>query len=391
MDPVLLLLFFATAASAEELATEHYSLRIEGADAAETGRVLEQLHRELTVFFGRSPEGRLRLELYATQEDWRNALARDGIEPMEAGGYYSPGRRTTYLFVQPSDYFTRYLTMHEAGHQFHYLAATGNRDPGPFWYKEGLVDYFAMHNWDGERLVTGAVPAVTLEDFPAAALKALRELDGGIEGLVSGKTRADRPAAWAFVKFLVETRPEKFRDLAARLDRAADPLESWRDVFGDDDAAIAEELVPWLQARQQPWKIVWIAWQERGMDIEGTSSVNALAVLKETPESLLVEMEPRGEKFKAGVVFGYSSPDDFHLLQVLSDGTGRVVHRLAGKWNILRTGAVPSGGNCHLLGVKINAGRVTTEVNGFSLGTYEAPGQVGVNVDACTALFRVSR
>ena len=148
----LLLLFQA----AEEHETKHYRLHGEKVDVKDVGRMLEGLHKNLTKHFGRAPKGKLRIEVYGNRKRWQDALRRDGITPPNAGGYYSPKTKTGYLFVQPTKYFTRQLILHEATHQFHYLAATNNNSPGCFWYVEGLAEYFGMHNWDGKELRTAS-------------------------------------------------------------------------------------------------------------------------------------------------------------------------------------------------------------------------------------------
>ena len=76
-------------------------------------------------------------------------LLAAGVQPPAAGGYYHPSGRTAYAWRQPTIYFTRCLILHEATHQFHYLARTSNSVSLAFWYAEGLAEFLSRHYWDG--------------------------------------------------------------------------------------------------------------------------------------------------------------------------------------------------------------------------------------------------
>lgn len=378
MRALAALLLAAAPCLSGELATEHYDLRAEGVPLEDTGRLLEALHARLSDHFHAAPEGRLRVVIYGTKERFRAAMLADGEVPPEAGGYYSPRTRKAYLWVQPSEFFTRQLVLHEATHQFHYLVATGNRTPGAWWYTEGLAEYFGMHDWDGERLETGVVPPITLEDYPARALAQYGEAKDDLEGIVAGRVTVDRPLAWALIHFLVNVRGEEFGRIAAELDaqRGAPDLQG----------SAAAEFRDWIEANQQPWRILWVGWQGRGEAIEGASPTNALAALKEAPDRLETEIE--GTFVWAGVAFGVKSVDDFWLVQAGVDGRARVVRRAGGNWRVEKTTSVEAKGP-RRVAVSVDGDRVEAFVDGVSLGTYEAPGDVGLNVDAGKARFRV--
>ena len=50
--------------SPQEHETKHYQLQAEGVDVEETGRLLEELHKQLTKFFGKAPKGKLKVEVW---------------------------------------------------------------------------------------------------------------------------------------------------------------------------------------------------------------------------------------------------------------------------------------------------------------------------------------
>jgi len=161
---VLLLIACPLAAEPLVFQTEHY--RVEWGGARGTGeeyaRLLEAAWPQYAKFFGAEPklkEGeRLRVRYFTTRERWVKALMADrAIPPGKAGGYYWPSTKTAYVFQQPTRSYTRTLLLHEAAHQFHYLARTKNKNPGLPWYTEGVAEYLAEHFWDGEKLELAVV------------------------------------------------------------------------------------------------------------------------------------------------------------------------------------------------------------------------------------------
>lgn len=368
---------------AADLRTDHYDLHVEGADARDVGAMLEQLHGQLRGHFGTAPRERLTLALYATRDRWARALQADGqFVPPNAGGYYAPGPRKVYAWAQPSAYFTRHVLIHEATHQFHWLAATGNATPSAPWYYEGLAEYFGMHDWDGRRLRTGVVPAVTLEDYPAAALACYQAAGGALERLRASEAR---PAAWALVAFLRERHGEAFGRLAGRLDRGEDAAAAWAAVFGGVDG-LSRELGAWLGEHRQPWQVVWTAWQQRGEALESESPTMSITILKQTPGRLSVRVEPQGPGEAAGLVFGYRSPDDFYLFQALPGGLVRVLRRREGAWAAL--GAPVPVKDSSVLSVAPEAAGTALWAGGTRVALVDAVGQVGLNVQNGRALFR---
>ena len=151
------------------------------------------------------------VEVYSSQDRFEAALKNDKIDRVEAGGFFSTQSCKAYLWVQPSDYFTRQLILHECAHQFHYLAACSGKLTRLPLFGEGLAEHFAMHNWDGKNLSVGLVPAITLEDYPAKSLKHFRgDLHRDLEAMVMGKAETTHSDDWAVVHFLISQYPEPF-------------------------------------------------------------------------------------------------------------------------------------------------------------------------------------
>ncbi|MDP6958739.1 MAG: hypothetical protein QF645_07995, partial [Planctomycetota bacterium] len=145
----------------------------------------------------------------------------------------------------------------------------------------------------------------------------------------------------------------------------------------------------WILSHQQPWRIAWTSWQAWGEEIEGRSDTNGLCLLKEKPTKLVVQVAPTEETYLGGIVFGFQSTSDFFLFQVNSQNEARVVRYQNRKWNTLHTASRPPPKKKDLLSLSIEADTVTLHVNGQEIGTYDAPGEVGLNVDQCRIRFRV--
>jgi hypothetical protein len=379
----------AKAVAVSELRTEHYDIHVEGLDVADVGRMLEQLHAQLKTYFGKAPEERLSVGVYATQERWAAALQADRqAVPVGAGGYYAPFTHKAYLWVQPSAYFTRQVLLHECTHQFHWLVATGNLAPSALWYTEGIAEYFGMHNWDGKTLQTCVIPALTLEDYPAAAMRNFEAEGTDLRQLFA---YAGRPESWALVHFLIDEHGDQFRRLAHRLDRQDNFADAWKEVFGGDasTARLSGELHEWIKAHAQPWHIVWVSWQQRGADLQSEADTSSMTILKETPKTLTVEVEPQAAIGAAGLVFGYRSVQDFYMLQLRPGNKVNVVRRQDGAWVQVSTGDLQPGKDRSVLSVSQDDKSTTLWANGKKVGTIPAVGQVGLTAESSRALFHI--
>lgn len=388
---IALVLAAVLAAEPATAATEHYQVRSAALDPAEAGAILEQLHGCLTDFFGVAPPGPLQVEIFADAESFRGALAADGQPAVAAGGYYAPENQKVYLFAQPSAYFTRQLLLHEATHQFHFLTSTGNRRPRVNWHVEGLAELFGMHNWQNGssgRLQCCVVPAVSLEDYPAKALAEIEEHADQPDWLcrvIAGEVQASRPLNWALAHFLIHRDRAAFRDLVARLDRDEDALESFGQTFGESTPELFDDFRRWTAAHQQPWSVVWIEWQESGEALEGFSHVVGLVIHKTPLERLQATIEPAQSPWKAGGVFGLRNEGDFYLVELSDSGSVRVLQRAGSRWQPLLTQRLTCPSQTFTIerrGYRV-AVRVGTEI------VYErdAPGKMGLFVDACRAKF----
>jgi hypothetical protein len=388
---LLVLASLATVTPPVEVETEHYEIRAAGVDALETGQMLDQLYEQMTQFFGHRPKGSLPIEIFPGREEFHRSLTDDGHPAGRGGGYYAPENRKVYVSAQPSTYYTRQLLLHEAVHQFHFLVATGNRKLSATWYMEGLAEYFAMHDWDGTRLRCGVVPAVSLEDYPAAALAEIERSSARAEWfrrVIGGDEPASRPLSWALAHLLMHRDRDAFRRLGERLDRDDDSLTAFGETIGPVTPEFADELHRWVAQHQQPWSVVWNQWQQSGDRLEGWAERTVgLIVHKEPLNRLQATIDPVKGPWKAGGVFGFQNENDFYLLQVTSEGQVQIIQRTNSGWQYVLETDLPT--DARRFSVQRRGEQVRVTVNGRSVHEQAVPGKLGLHIDACRVTFRV--
>ncbi len=77
-------------------------------------------------------------------------LIPDDLPEFPAG--YSRGHEF-WMYVQPDDYYTRHLMLHEGTHA---IMNWFKGSTGPPWYSEGMAEWMALHSWDEEKLELAA-------------------------------------------------------------------------------------------------------------------------------------------------------------------------------------------------------------------------------------------
>ena len=173
--------------------TVHYVIEADCSrwTASEIGAWLEVLYHALSQFFQCEPSSeikrseKLRICVFPSKEAY--VARRLSLEPEYKdggeGGLYYVELQTVFMYLNSaaSDYFSRRLLLHEATHQFHYLAKTRNTDLKAKWYVEGLADYFGYHSYDETGFwLRGVFPRVNIDDPPTKAAAAFRSLGLGL-------------------------------------------------------------------------------------------------------------------------------------------------------------------------------------------------------------------
>jgi hypothetical protein len=393
------------AASGVELKTSHYDLYVEKTDAGEVGRLAEAGYSRMAEFFRSEPNQRLRVEVYGTRDKYQNRLLSDtqqhSEESSEAAGCYAPETRKCYLWVQPNEYALRQTILHEIAHQFHFLAATTNERPRLWLYPEGIANYFGLHNWDGQSLRVGVIPAISVEDLPATALENFEnKYNRNFKGLVTEKIKErDYAEAWAIMRFLIQnhhdacsTWMDKLNEETATFSQTH-PLKAWNLTFSELTQQLPDDFESWLKTNQQPWKVVFGDWQEWGPTIEGQSKYPqlGLTVLKKTPRQMVVELAPQSTEARAGVVFGYKSGTEWYSLLVHGHelSLARKSKETEGEWVKLRDWVTDRTNRQDTIELKVENDRVSAQVDGTSIGDVPVNGQLGLMVHDGRVRFKV--
>jgi hypothetical protein len=376
----------------------HYALTSAGprGEAEEFSRLVEAAWPQFAAYFEAEPAlkagERLHVGFFETPEACSEAVRKAGAAPPAfgngVGGYYDPGSRGAYLYRQPTVWFTRTLLLHEAAHQFHFLAAARNRAPPAPWYVEGVAEHLAHHTWDGTNLRLGVVPLLSLEDYPAKARAAVNQAAFRLEPMLDGAV-TPRPESMHLVRFLLEgeqgRHAKRFRDLAEKVDKGASAKPLFARAFGPE-GPLVQAWRAWLPTVQQPWVPVHLEWDPRGpAALRGTSPVVSVCHVRGPAKRLEAKWSAPVGAWRAGALLNFYAADDWTV--GLVDGSGVRVHRFhAGRWELLPAVVPPrppDGTPWHLVAERAGD-RVSLRVNGAQVGTWTLPGAtLGLAVDAC--------
>lgn len=401
----LLLLLSAPLRAEEVVETEHYTLHTEAtpAEAQEMGRVLEAAWNGFKKYFGKKPRlkkgEKLVVRHFLTREPWAKAIAADGATPPAAGGYYWPTSRTAYLYRQPTKYYSRVLLLHEAAHQYHYLARTDNKEPTVYWYTEGVAEYLSWHNWDGRKLELGVVPTVSLKDYAAAALAEATGDGFDFQSIVDGTNEAPgRAVSWALYRWLAtggkKGKPlPKFDTYRRKMDKGNKPGSLFRKMFGQPKA-VQPDFVDWLRKNQQPWEQVFNEWMGLGPNtLRGFSRTRSVCRLK-IPVNVLeatMVIEGKAKGWRGGMMLHYENPKNFSMAVIDWAGFVHVARYVNGSWRTLEKGEVPAVDHTKNLKFQLfrKGDQVTMMIGPIGFGPWELPGRYfGLAVERSDVTFK---
>ena len=250
---------------------EHLDLYSDVRDEA----VLNEL---VTVFDAAVPFWCERFEVDpATVKDWRingflmqdiNRMRSAGLAPDDLppfpNGYFRA--HEFWFYEQASDYYRRYLMLHEGTHafMFHQL---GNA--GPPWYMEGIAERIACHAWDGSELRMD-VPILSADEAPLwGRVRIIQDEFAGrtmympltLFAMPNEEFLKNESYGWAWAMCEFFGRHPRFREAFAELknnvaDRSPTFAQGLIDAVGDDWALLQED-----------WQL-FIAEMEYGYDLE---------------------------------------------------------------------------------------------------------------------------
>jgi hypothetical protein len=280
-----------------EITTEHYKIYLERYDPENTGRLMEAAYRAWSAFFGKEPPrgkdgkpARMTVKGYATPERYQAGGKADGT-PTPTGapnmGMYWTGTSIAHFYATSGPDCMRYMILHEAMHQFHYIATTGNGGASSNWLIEGLAIWSGASAWDGKTLRLGGGQYEPLDSRPRTL----------------AVITSNNPAT---VAFLTTQYPLEFRRLMAVLNQRRDEREAWRESFGFEEAPaeFADEFDAWARSKKETGFTDWeplvlrraafaavnvAAWRL------GKAAPSSLARLRDGMRAALAEGEDRRE------------------------------------------------------------------------------------------------
>ncbi len=398
-------LFVAGALAAEHvhvIETEHYRLYAEGSrrDAEEMALLLESAWVQFRQFFDATPEvpkgDKLQVRFFLTKERFDEAVkALGGVPQGDVGGCYVRKTKTACLYRLQAPLWTRKALLHEACHQFHFLARTGNRKPLRLWYEEGVAQYVDEHTWDGRNLVLGALPLVSLEDNAAAAAKALESGAVDLAGFVEDRTPMDCSVAWALVRFLVAGNNGKslanFEAFAKRMDGVRSEGPTFAQAFGHF-SEFRVRFVRWLRKEQVPWMVVCGPWEATGRRrLRGGAEGGVSMCL---PKRSVIEVAatlklPHSGSWGGGLLLHFADRNNLTVAQVYPDRTLRIHRKTNGKIvPLAQRNAPPARGGAYQLRATCGLGRVHLWINERLYGPWHLPGaRLGLCADRCELSF----
>ena len=389
-----------------DLRTDHFLLYVETLNAEETGRFLEAAYVEMKSFFrGLEPDRKIQVKIYATRERYQSEM--DHLRKIfsvkrrtrDLAGLYLRETACSYLFVQPQEYETRKLLLHEVAHQFHDYLRPWSRVPSLDFCEEGIAEFFALHNWDGKTLKLGIVPAIGQIDYAKAALQQLRNTARfDMESIVAGDTEVDYPLAWGLVSFLIDRHRAKFDIWRQGINNDVEPRVVWQKQFGTVMPEIIKSFEPWLQSNVSPWQVVSGEWSPAGQAIEGRGQEDefTLAILNETPPGLAVTLVSSQSNACGGAVFGFRGAKNFHVIQRGPDGQWELMHYEGNHFPKDQRRRLPSVKGTSVTIVP-GEGLTTLNLDGHTVTVSNATGRVGLWVKEgqirfhCSSDFTVNR
>ncbi|MDP6110521.1 MAG: tetratricopeptide repeat protein [Planctomycetota bacterium] len=232
--------------------TRHYKVMTDDgqrlADLA--GMELERIYREYSSQFqfkGDELNRKFTVRIFSTKEGFYNYMGETtGLSGQWVAGYYSPTVKELVLYNPKDQQRLIDVIYHEGFHQFldYFISYV------PFWFNEGLAEYFEIGEPGGRRFKLGQVPKQRvamlkkiLADGANVRIGRLVKLSAKefqdsspsrIEGLT--KVGIHYMESWAFIHFLIHSNRGKYRrvikDFYLEMKKGRKAEDAFETVFG---------------------------------------------------------------------------------------------------------------------------------------------------------------
>jgi hypothetical protein len=214
------------------------------------GMELERIYREYSSQFqfkGDELNRKFTVRIFSTKEGFYNYMGETtGLSGQWVAGYYSPTVKELVLYNPKDQQRLIDVIYHEGFHQFldYFISYV------PFWFNEGLAEYFEIGEPGGRRFKLGQVPKQRvamlkkiLADGANVRIGRLVKLSAKefqdsspsrIEGLT--KVGIHYMESWAFIHFLIHSNRGKYRrvikDFYLEMKKGRKAEDAFETVFG---------------------------------------------------------------------------------------------------------------------------------------------------------------
>jgi len=339
---------------------------------------------------------RCKIFIFNTRAAYEAKCQDDGIDPHGEGyaGFFTSKTNSIYLIRSGSLQSTREIILHETTHFYTHNFLPGGWFCYPQWFHEGLAETYEKHTWNGDNLVIGFHPRLSVFDQPASALTGLVRLrtytlaHGGTDpiaepegkGKQTKKTTPIQPELiqpfldtqftpellrrdgvvldqpnedirhryamyQALGRFLVAVRPDVLGAILRQIsqwenEKAKEPpkrdrfIAAWKKIAEEKPISI-EDIGVWVQKNQLAFKWVYKDWQDMGDMIAGKAEEGfASVLLLRDPKTLpKFAVFPKNlSKFQVGVVVNFVDQGNYGVVSVNEDGTVRQREQRNGVW-----------------------------------------------------------
>ncbi len=324
--------------------------------AADLGNAL---YPELKKHFGREPkpaELPLQLVLYpdrdAFAEGMQAAGHRDPAQE-ESGGFTDGVKGTSRVWLQADAFHTRRLILHELVHQFHDKCQdSAHRGKGPFWYREGIAEWFGWHRRTKAGVRFGAIDVIARGGARGDARKRMKKGIYPAWDLAVGKRKADSGDALCLVGAFLGTKDKdvrsRFRTWEADLLQHGGGSKSFERAFESMKGDVASAVRVFWQSAPLPWATSSGGWDERDGVVSAKTAGEATAWSSELRWKAF-SVTTVLEKGRAGLCSkpAYRSPQ---VAAVVEKGSMLLLAKpsKARSWKVITSGSLKTEGELRL-------------------------------------------
>ena len=138
----------------QKIAGQHLILYTDVRDRSDVDEltvVFDQAVNQWCQYFSIDPRRAAAWQMRAFVIQDRSRFRKTGLMPADLPDFLAGYQRGSemWVYLQPGNYYTRHLLLHEGTHAFMDWFLDGFGSP---WYSEGMAELLSLNRWDGERV-----------------------------------------------------------------------------------------------------------------------------------------------------------------------------------------------------------------------------------------------